>query len=127
VIVMRCALLPLWTLLGCSAPEPGPEPALSDGADGGSDVAADAGGGDAGGSDEGAGDGGGDEGGGDAGDGTGDSGEDTASPYAGVWLEPPLALPVFEATNRDGSARGPEHLVGDPTIIWFYRDAGAAG
>ena len=41
--------------------------------------------------------------------------------------DPAIPLPTFTATNRDGTPRGPEHLTGNPTIIWFYRDAGSAG
>ena len=45
----------------------------------------------------------------------------------GVPPDPAIPLPVFAATNRDGSPRGPEHLTGDPAILWFFRDAGSAG
>lgn len=38
----------------------------------------------------------------------------------GVWLETPIPLPTFEATNRDGTARGPVDLVGQPSVLWFY-------
>lgn len=38
-----------------------------------------------------------------------------------------LALPEFTATNRDGSARGPDDLRGHPTVMWFYPAAGTAG
>lgn len=64
---------------------------------------------------------------------TADSAEpDSADPDPGDGLhgsvpEPAIPLPAFAATNRDGTPRGPEHLTGNPTIIWFYRDAGSAG
>ena len=38
-----------------------------------------------------------------------------------------LALPAFSATNLDGSARGPEDLRGQITVLWFYPKAGTAG
>ncbi|MCB9778966.1 MAG: hypothetical protein H6742_10415 [Alphaproteobacteria bacterium] len=60
-------------------------------------------------------------------DGGHDSGADPGDGWFGEPLEPPWPVPAFVATNRDGAPRGPEHLVGDPTIIWFYRDAGTAG
>ena len=42
---------------------------------------------------------------------------------------PPEALPLidFTATNYDGSERGRDHLVGHPTVIWFYPRAQTAG
>lgn len=57
---------------------------------------------------------------------------DTAAPDPGDGLhgsapDPAIPLPAFTATNRDGTPRGPENLIGNPTIIWFYRDAGSAG
>jgi len=59
-----------------------------------------------------------------------DSAADTAEPDDGLHgsvPDPAIPLPTFTATNRDGTPRGPEHLTGNPTIIWFYRDAGSAG
>jgi hypothetical protein len=38
-----------------------------------------------------------------------------------------LPLPSFSATNRDGSARGPDDLRGHPTVMWFYPAAGTSG
>ena len=29
-------------------------------------------------------------------------------------------VPEFEATNRDGSSRGPDNLTDGPSIVWFY-------
>ena len=56
---------------------------------------------------------------------------DTAAPdpggLHGSVPEPAIPLPAFTATNRDGTPRGPENLTGNPTIIWFFRDAGSAG
>lgn len=37
------------------------------------------------------------------------------------------AAPEFNATNRDGSARSREDLIGQPTIIWFFPAAGTYG
>lgn len=35
-----------------------------------------------------------------------------------------LELPQFEALNSDGSVRGPDHLRGHPTVMWFFPFAG---
>ena len=61
---------------------------------------------------------------------SGDSGEtgDTASAtLVGVPPEEPVPLPDFSATNRDGTGRGPEDLVGRPTVMWFYPAAATGG
>jgi hypothetical protein len=29
-------------------------------------------------------------------------------------------VPEFEATNRDGSSRGPDNLTDGPSVVWFY-------
>lgn len=39
----------------------------------------------------------------------------------------PIALPSFAATNRDGSARSRDDLLGHPTVMWFYPLAASAG
>lgn len=39
----------------------------------------------------------------------------------------PLAVPDFVATNRDGTPRGPEHLRGSVTVMWFYPAAFTGG
>ncbi len=36
-------------------------------------------------------------------------------------------LPSFEALNHEGEARGREHLLGRPTVIWFYPMASTPG
>lgn len=49
---------------------------------------------------------------------------------AGLIGQPPAApraLPEFQATNRDGTARRREDLLGHPTVIWFYPAAATAG
>ena len=38
-----------------------------------------------------------------------------------------LEAPEFVATNRDGTSRGRDDLVGDPTVMWFYPAAGTSG
>ena len=53
--------------------------------------------------------------------------DDSGSGFNGTDPSPAIPLPTFTATNSDGVARGPEHLTGDPSIIWFFRDAGSAG
>ena len=35
-----------------------------------------------------------------------------------------LPLPQFEALNSDGAVRGPDHLRGHPTVMWFFPFAG---
>jgi hypothetical protein len=42
---------------------------------------------------------------------------------------PPDCLPVpeFEAFAHTGEARGPDDLVGAPTVMWFYPAAGTPG
>lgn len=39
----------------------------------------------------------------------------------------PIPLPSFAATNRDGTPRGPEHLRGSVTAMWFYPAAFTGG
>ncbi|MEO0604965.1 MAG: hypothetical protein AAF211_26270 [Myxococcota bacterium] len=39
----------------------------------------------------------------------------------------PVALPAFAAVNRDGAPRGPEHLRGSVTAMWFYPAAFTGG
>ena len=41
--------------------------------------------------------------------------------------EEPIPLPTFAATNRDGSARTRDDLLGHPTVMWFYPLAASAG
>jgi hypothetical protein len=38
-----------------------------------------------------------------------------------------LPAPEFAAINHDGSARGPEDLMGKPTVMWFFPFAGTPG
>ncbi|MGB0590279.1 MAG: hypothetical protein ACPGU1_11410 [Myxococcota bacterium] len=38
-----------------------------------------------------------------------------------------LPAPEFVALNSDGSARGPEDLMGKPTVMWFFPFAGTPG
>src|SRR5688500_2314692 len=57
-------------------------------------------------------------------DADGDTDTDLPDGLNGDVPEVRLAAPEFEATNRDGSARGHADLVGHPTVIWFYPAAG---
>ncbi len=54
--------------------------------------------------------------------------DDTTPPPAeelhGSAPSQPLAVPSFEATNSDGSARGTPDLLGHPTVLWFFPYAG---
>ena len=38
-----------------------------------------------------------------------------------------LPAPEFQATSNDGSSRGPEDLIGQPTVVWFFPLAGTYG
>ena len=38
-----------------------------------------------------------------------------------------VPAPDFVATNRDGTGRDREDLLGHPTVMWFYPAAGTAG
>ena len=38
-----------------------------------------------------------------------------------------IPAPEFVATNRDGTGRSREDLLGHPTVIWFYPAASTAG
>jgi hypothetical protein len=38
-----------------------------------------------------------------------------------------LPAPEFAAINHDGSARGPDDLMGKPTVMWFFPFAGTPG
>ena len=68
------------------------------------------------------------------GDDAGDAGEvsDAAAEAwpEGLFGEQPqsaIPLPEFVALNHDGSVRGPEDLVGKPTVMWFFPFAGTPG
>jgi hypothetical protein len=71
------------------------------------------------------------------GDSVADSGphEDTAPPFDtglydqlnGVRPAEFLAAPEFEATAQNGELRGQEHLLGHPTVMWFYPLANTSG
>ena len=50
---------------------------------------------------------------------------DFGSSVRGQALDPPVSLPVFEARGLDGDVRSPEWFVGDPSVIWFFRDTGS--
>jgi len=39
----------------------------------------------------------------------------------------PLAAPEFAATNRDGTSRSREDLMGHATVFWFFPAAGTYG
>ncbi|MFH1468525.1 MAG: hypothetical protein ABIO70_29315 [Pseudomonadota bacterium] len=38
-----------------------------------------------------------------------------------------LEAPEFEATAHNGELRGREHLLGHPTVLWFYPMASTSG
>ncbi len=61
---------------------------------------------------------------------TGETGETGDTAIASLHGSPPeesIPLPDFSATNRDGTGRGPEDLVGSPTVMWFYPAAATGG
>ena len=51
----------------------------------------------------------------------------TAAELEGTLPDTPLPPPSFVATNHDGQARDQSHLIGQPTVIWFYPAAGTYG
>ena len=64
------------------------------------------------------------------GDSVGEGGDPTneeEATYYGTAPEQPVSAPEFAATNRDGSARAQNHLIGKPTAMWFYPAAGTFG
>lgn len=65
-------------------------------------------------------------GGGDSGH-TGESGDTSVADLYGTAPETSFPPPEFSATNRDESPRGPEDLVGRPTVMWFYPAATTSG
>lgn len=61
-----------------------------------------------------------------------DSGLDTGpldtSGLNGTEVDPRREPPTFsQVVNSDGSARSQADLLGHPTVIWFYPDAGTYG
>ncbi len=58
---------------------------------------------------------------------TADSGRDTAPDdgLVGVRLDPPVDPPAFLVENQRREPRTPDWLVGDPAVLWFFRDAGS--
>ena len=51
----------------------------------------------------------------------------TAEELIGTLPSEVLPPPSFFATNYDGQARNQSHLIGQPTVIWFYPAAGTYG
>ncbi len=43
----------------------------------------------------------------------------------GVRLDPPLDPPDFLVENQHRAPRTPDWFVGDPSVLWFFRDAGS--
>lgn len=58
---------------------------------------------------------------------TADTAETGQASLHGSPPEEAVPLPDFSATNRDGTGRGPEDLVGNPTVMWFYPAAATGG
>jgi hypothetical protein len=58
---------------------------------------------------------------------TGETAWDTAMELNGSWPAEEVPLPTFTASNMDGTARGPEHLTGQVTVMWFYPYADTFG
>ena len=57
----------------------------------------------------------------------GADGSDGGSATNGTPPDRAVPAPDFVATNRDGTGRDREDLLGHPTVIWFYPAAGTAG
>ena len=51
----------------------------------------------------------------------------TAAELVGTLPDDILPPPSFVASNSDGQARDQSHLIGQPTVIWFYPAAGTYG
>ncbi|MFT7521623.1 MAG: cytochrome oxidase Cu insertion factor (SCO1/SenC/PrrC family) [Kiritimatiellia bacterium] len=54
----------------------------------------------------------------------------SAKPPGEVWGVPATdseVVPVFSAVNSDGQARDRDHLLGHPTVVWFFPVAGTPG
>ena len=51
----------------------------------------------------------------------------TAAELVGTLPDDILPPPNFVASNSDGQARDQSHLIGQPTVIWFYPAAGTYG
>lgn len=55
--------------------------------------------------------------------------EDTGDPdgdgLVGVRLDPPIDPFAFLVENQRREPRDPDWLVGDPSVVWFFRDAGS--
>ena len=60
-------------------------------------------------------------------DADGDSDTDTDVSFNGTLPDDPISAPDFAATNRDGSARDRDDLLGHPTVLWFYPAAFSGG
>ena len=45
--------------------------------------------------------------------------------WVGVRLDPPLDPPDFLVENQHRAPRTPDWFVGDPSVLWFFRDAGS--
>lgn len=71
----------------------------------------------------------GDSGSGDSGDSghSGESGDTSVADLHGTVPETSFPPPEFSATNRDETPRGPDDLVGRPTVMWFYPAATTSG
>lgn len=57
----------------------------------------------------------------------GTDGTDGTASLNGTPPDEPISLPSFAATNRDGTARRRDDLLGHPTVMWFYPLAASAG
>ncbi len=61
--------------------------------------------------------------------------QDTAAPFDtglydqlnGAVPDELLGLPTFEAVAQNGELRSQEHLLGHPSVIWFYPMANTSG
>lgn len=63
----------------------------------------------------------------DSGTDTSDSGDTASVSLHGDVPTSVLELPDFSATNQDSEPRGPDALIGHPSVLWFYPAAGTSG
>ena len=54
-----------------------------------------------------------------------DAGDPDGDGLVGVRLDPPIDPFPFLVENQRREPRDPDWLVGDPSVVWFFRDAGS--
>ena len=52
---------------------------------------------------------------------------DATASLHGTRPDAPVPPPTFSAVTQDGEPRSREHLLGHPTVLWFFPFAGTPG